>query len=184
MNRKFFAVPAAGLLAAGMFTGCSGGDRYADPPAPVDTSVSVPSMSVTDGPTVMSIGDVYVFPDGVGVIVEQLPDGVIPAGYPLVSPAPGTAYPVYRYTITNGTDQPFDPTEALISLNYGPDGTAAQMMYVADSEITSSYWQGAILPGQEQSLVVAYEMPVGQDVTITFAPDFDHRPVIFTNLPQ
>lgn len=195
MNRRYvLSAAAAAVLAAGAaLTGCSsgfapeGGGSSSAPSTSVPPSVVTdyppsPSESVPDAPAVVMLGETYTYPDGLQLMVESLPDGVIPESYGFVSPAVGTPYPVFRYTITNGTSVPFDPALASQTINYGPAGTAPGQVYgVGDG---MDYWQGAILPGQSQSLEIPYDMPVGQDVTITFAPSFEHMPAIFTNMPD
>jgi len=196
MNRRCYALfGAAAVLAAGLsVSGCSQGFAPEDggsspavsstlpPPTPDDVVTDYPPSPSDSAPAVMMLGETYTYPDGLQLTVEQLPDGVIPESYGFVSPEVGTPYPVFRYTITNGGTVPFDPALASQTINYGPTGTAPGQLYGVGEGL--QYWQGAVLPGQSQSLEVAYDMPVGQDVTITFTPSFEHMPAIFTNIPD
>lgn len=189
-RRPILAALAAAAIAGSALSACTAPyapDQTGTPTSTTGTTtLPDPIPPVTDdftgvGPALMQLGETYDYPSGISVTVEQLPDGVITEDYLFTEPLPGTPYPVFKYTITNNGTEPFDPTGATQTVNYGADGIAPMPLFGAVEE--AGYWQGVILPGQSQTQTVAYNMPVGQDLTMTFSPDWASMPVIYTNLP-
>lgn len=175
-------IAAAALVAA--LTGCTTGGTATEP----ETGTQPPSSSTPAAPATeeapetsgtAAFGEEWAYEDGLTVKVD----------YAGASQASSTAagaeatmgqMRLFDVSVTNGTDAPFDPVLLMVDANYGPAGTAAQTVFDSAAGIGDRF-QGVILPGNTQTVRMAYAIPTDgpQDVQFVIAPDFMHDEAIF-----
>lgn len=173
------SIAAAVFLSAGLGA-CS---TPASQPTPNETTIVDPPSpppteeQVEETPHSVALGQSYTYDSGLTVTVAQVATGVADE-YDYSLPA-GTEYPIYEFTITNGADVPFDPAMAMATVNYGDQGLPAESKSSYGDGTTYTF-TGVVLPGKSSSIRTGYAVPAGESVVITFAPDLESAPAVFT----
>lgn len=123
--------------------------------------------------SVLSFGDAFLYDDGVQVTVGA-PTPMTSGPYAIPENAKGSAFTV---TIVNGTDAPFDPSMAHVTVQSG--NTEAEAIF--DSE--GGYGgppDTTLLPGREATYDVAFATSDASDIVLEMTPSFSHAPALYT----
>lgn len=187
MNTSLKTTLAAAALVAAL-TGCTTGGTAADPqegtqegtqPATASTPAAPAAEETPETSGTAAFGEEWIYEDGLTVKVDY-------AGAAQASNTAAGAEStmgqmrLFDVSVTNWTDAPFDPVLLMVDANFGPAGTAAQTVFDSAAGI-GDHFQGVILPGNTQTVRMAYAIPTDgpQDVQFVIAPDFVHDEAIF-----
>lgn len=144
---------------------------YSSPPAPAPSPEPAPS----EDSGIYSFGQAAKYDDGITVKVSA-PSTFKPGPY--AAGAEGAKHSiVVTITITNGTALPFDPSLAVETLTSG-DVEASQIF---DSEQLGDKPTTKVLPGRSVKYRAAFAVANPKDLTLGFAPSFEHEELIWTN---
>lgn len=118
-------------------------------------------------------GNGFTWDDGIKVVIGK-PKEFTPSEYAMFEPA--NKYIVFEITLTNGTDQPFDPTMVYVTGSSG--GQEAVEVYDSDGDMKASP-STRVLPGKSVTWDIAFGVETAKDTVLEVTPDFDHAPALF-----
>lgn len=173
---------AAALVAA--LTGCTTGGTPTDAesgaqPSATATPAAPAAEETADTSGTASFGTEWKYDDGLTIKVDYAGAGQA-SGTAAGAEATAGQIRLFDVSVTNGAAEPFDPALLMVDANFGPTGTAAQTVFDSAAGLGDSF-QGVILPGNTQTVRMAYAIPTDgpQDVQFVITPDFVHDEAIF-----
>lgn len=165
-------------------TGCipiptvtEGGPRQANSQAEKNPipEATVEEKPVVEGPEeepmFYGFNDTMVYDDGVEVTVSQ-PVPFTPSQWAAGTEGKGDPI-LFEMTITNGSDDAFDPSMAFASATSG--GAEAQSIYDQEPIFVGGAPSTAVLPGKSVTWSAAFMVLDTSDITVQAAPDWDHE---------
>lgn len=126
-----------------------------------------------------AFGEEWTYDDGLTVKVSYL-GGENASEYASGAEASGGQLRLFEVSITNNSEEIFDPAMFNASINYGAEGTAGKRVF--DSAIgLDGQFQGKILPGGTQTVKMGYAVPndAPLDLLMTTSPSWDHEEKLF-----
>lgn len=126
-----------------------------------------------------AFGEEWTYEDGLTVKVSYL-GGETASEYASGAEATEGQLRLFEVSITNNSEEIFDPAMFNASINYGAEGTAGKRVF--DSAIgLDGQFQGKILPGGTQTVKMGYAVPndAPLDLLMTTSPSWDHDEKLF-----
>lgn len=144
-------------------------------PEPEPTTEPEPESSLTDteGPGILALGESFTYSDGLQVTVGK-PQKMVSSEW--ASPS-GTAGLVMDVTIVNGSPTPFDPSMGYATAQSG--NTEAEEIFDSENGLEGSP-STSVLPGREVTYKMAFAGTDLDSFVLEFATSFEHGPLIFT----
>jgi hypothetical protein len=173
--------PATGTVAPE-----SGSDRPASTSAPATatatqgpgptSSAPAPPVPTLNQNATDKLGSTHKWQNGVSVAVGK-PTEFEPSSS-AVGTDPGKKYVLITFTVVNGSDKEYDPTDFQASVQSGNTEAA----HVYDSAKGVSGAPSTQIPtGRETKLSLAFAVPDPADLTVLVAPGLDYESVPFTS---
>lgn len=140
------------------------------PPPPVAAPAPVPSS------TTKHFGDAVRFTDGLAVTVAA-PQPFTPSDT-AAGVTPGQQAATFAVTVTNGSQQNYDPSEFIISVRSGQ--TEENQIFDTARGLEGSP-STAVLPGQSVTFPVGFTVSDPASVVVQVTPGFQYNAALFTN---
>lgn len=153
------------------------------PSKPKESSSASPSASETKSKDLQdelaAFGEEWTYEDGLTVKVSYL-GGATASQYASGAEATGGQLRLFEVSITNNSEEIFDPAMFNASVNYGAEGTAGKRVFDTGSGLEGQF-QGKILPGGTQTVKMGYAVPndAPLDLLVTTSPSWDHEEKLF-----
>ncbi|MBO0895421.1 hypothetical protein [Arthrobacter sunyaminii] len=153
------------------------------PSKPKESSSASPSASETKSKDLQdelaAFGEEWTYEDGLTVKVSYL-GGATASQYASGAEATGGQLRLFEVSITNNSEEIFDPAMFNASVNYGAEGTAGKRVFDTGSGLEGQF-QGKILPGGTQTVKMGYAVPndAPLDLLMTTSPSWDHEEKLF-----
>lgn len=132
-----------------------------------------PSLTDTEGPGILALGESFIYSDGLQVTVGK-PQTMTSSEW--AAPG-GVAGLVMDVTIVNGSPTPFDPSMGYATAQSG--NTEAEEIFDSENGLGGSP-STSVLPGREVTYKMAFAGTDLDSFVLEFAPSFDHGSLIFT----
>lgn len=126
-----------------------------------------------------AFGEEWTYEDGLTVKVSYLGSETA-SQYASGAEATGGQMRLFEVSITNNSEEIFDPAMFNASLNYGAEGTAGKRVFDTGTGLEGQF-QGKILPGGTQTVKMGYAVPndAPLDLLMTTSPSWDHAEKLF-----
>ncbi|MDK1358728.1 hypothetical protein QNO00_00395 [Arthrobacter sp. zg-Y1219] len=150
---------------------------------PKESSSASPNASETKSKDLQdqlaAFGEEWTYEDGLTVKVSYL-GGATASQYASGAEATGGQLRLFEVSITNNSEEIFDPAMFNASVNYGAEGTAGKRVFDTGSGLEGQF-QGKILPGGTQTVKMGYAVPndAPLDLLVTTSPSWDHEEKLF-----
>ncbi len=162
----------------------SGSDRPASTSAPATarqgpgpaSSAPAPPVPTLNQNATDRLGSTHKWQNGVSVAVGK-PTEFEPSSS-AVGTDPGKMYVLITFTVVNGSDKEYDPTDFQASVQSGD--TEAAHVYDAAKGVSGAP-STQIPTGGETKLSLAFAVPDPADLTVLVAPGLDYESVPFTS---
>lgn len=157
-------------------TGCSTPATSA--PDPQASQASAPEQEpVVEDDGLYAFGETVTYEDGVSVSVSEPADYV--AGELSAGTVEGQPTLAFKFVVTNGSDEPFDPSLVLATLASG--GAESAGVFDTENEVGFPPMT-KVLPGQTVEWVQAWSVVDAASLTLELNVGFTHDAAIFTNV--
>lgn len=153
----------------------SGANR---PSTSAETSETAPAADALGQPTaeegmpVQDFGEAFTYSDGIQITVGE-PTSMTSGEWASPENTQGSAFTV---TIVNGSQAPFDPSMANISVQSA--NTEAEQIFDSEGGYGSSP-ETTLLPGREASYKVAFATSDPKDLVVEATPSWDHVAALY-----
>lgn len=147
----------------------------APPPSPS------PSPSKKTGALIAKFGETFTYDDKLSVTIKHV--GTTTAGpYAAPEAARGQEVQIFEITLTNGSEDTYEPAGFYETVVYGKAGTKAENVFDSGNGISTGYFTGVMLPGATQTIQTALAIPSAELATTVFSvrPSFAHKAVAVT----
>ena len=182
-SRRYVAMGTVLIATAGLvawiLTGCA--PKVVDPvdatPPPAAESVETDEPTTGSNQMIHPFGETHDYGTGITIVVSE-PKEFSPTNIAAGATKPHNIY--WEVTITNNSDEPFEPTP-FPKVSSG--GTTASMIADVDNPVgeLNAPPSAPILPGKSLTFLSAYSVTDLNDITYAVAPDFMYDEAIFTN---
>lgn len=180
------SMSACGLSTSGSTEGSpsSGTNRPAETPenesaetVEDDTAESAADTSdlpevAEEGMPVQDFGQAFTYVDGIQITVDG-PTPITSGPYASPENTKGSAFTV---TIVNGSDVPFDPSMAYLTVQSG--NTEAEEIYDSEAGFGGSP-ETTLLPGREATFKAAFATSDPSDIVLEMTPSFEHVAALY-----
>lgn len=165
------------LIVVALFaTGCS--TPAASAPDPEASQASAPEQEpVVEDDGLYAFGETVTYEDGVSVSVSEPADYV--AGELASGPVAGQPTLAFKIVVTNGSEEPFDPSLVLATLASG--GAESAGVFDTENEVGFPPMT-KVLPGQTVEWIQAWSVVDAASLTLELNVGFTHDAAIFTNV--
>lgn len=181
---------AVALIASLALVGCSveaGAPVPAKPAAQVASSAAAEAPAPTTEPPaaikdkIAKFGESFEYLDGLTVTVTGAGAGIASDTAAGAEVTEGQMY-LFTVEVMNGSEEIFDPAMFRAEVNYGPEGTAASMVFDSAQNIGDRF-QGRILPGKKQTVTYAFAIPADKlgEVLMIVSPSYEHAEKLFSS---
>jgi hypothetical protein len=145
-----------------------------EPEEPTTTTTSTTTTEAqSSNPT---FGETYEWDSGIAITVA--PPVPFTPSESAVGGEGSPAYLQFDITITNGTDEPFDPALVLTTLQSG--SVQAEQVYDSAQDFNGGPTT-TVLPGRDIAYKVGFGVTEPDDLVLEIAPDFDQDATFFTS---
>ena len=145
-------------------------------PAPTSAAPAPPPVPTLNQNATDKLGSTHKWQNGVSVAVGK-PTEFEPSSS-AVGTDPGKMYVLITFTVVNGSDKEYDPTDFQASVQSG-DTEAEHVYDSAKGDLGAPSTQ--ILMGRETKFSLAFAVPDPADLTVLVAPGLDYESVPFTS---
>lgn len=138
---------------------------------------SAPAKDIKD--ELAAFGEEWTYKDGIAVKVAYAGAGMA-SEYAAGAETTAGQIRLFDVSITNNSEEIFDPAMFMADINYGAEGTAASRVFDTANGIGDQF-QGKILPGGTQTVSMAYAIPTDAplDLIVTITPSWEHGEKLF-----
>lgn len=144
----------------------------AESPSPSESSSS--DEAADSG--IAKFGQTYKWDDGLTVTISE-PKSFKPGEY-AAGGEKAKAHALFNITVTNGSDQPFDPSLFIATLTSGEE--EGEQVFDSENGLEGSP-NTKVLPGKKVKFTLGFGLKDLKDVVLEVTPDFEHDSAIFSN---